>query len=246
MYHEEARRYICYSRNPSEKCNGLAGHAESISFLRALPRVVRPWLVGIGTALIVVGVGTFALLLSLPPTTVTTIHTFQGEVGAHNFDGFPLWLQNTSQGSLELSWTSAQPLTFALYHPEVCSHFPACPLGTPVVTWISMVSGYWSASGGLSFPYLLNVTNTADSAVAFLAAFTESVTVHTGLIPPVTELFVYTGGAILTVLGALAVFLGLFLRGGVYRGPPPVISRSADDVAELYPEDMPPDDDVGR
>ncbi|MFZ1024511.1 MAG: hypothetical protein WAN87_10310 [Thermoplasmata archaeon] len=207
---------------------------------------MRPWLVGIGTALVVVGVGTFALLLSLPPTTLTTIHTFQGEVGAHTFNGFPLWMENTSLGSLELNWTSVQPLTFALYHPTLCSRFPACPLGTPVMTWTSMVSGYWSTSGSLSFPYLLNITNTAGAPASFLAAFTESFTVHTGPIPPVTELFVYTGGAILTVIGALAVFLGLFLRGGVYRGPPRVVSRSADDLEDLYPENLPPDDDVVR
>ena len=107
-----------------------------------------------------------------------------------------------------------------------------------------MVSGYWSTSGVLSFPYLLNVSNTAAAPASFLATFTESFTVHTGPIPPVTELFVYTGGAILTVIGALAVFLGLFLRGGVYRGPPRVTSRSAEDVGELYPDDRTADDDT--
>jgi hypothetical protein len=211
--------------------------------LRTLPLLVRPWLVGIGTALVVIGVGTFALLLSLPPTTQTTITSFQGDAGPRANIGFPLWMQNSSQGSLELSWTSGQPLSLVLYHPTGCSRFPACRLGTPVMTWNSMVSGSWSTSGSLSFPYFLNISNGADASVAYRAAFTESFTVHTGVIPPVTELFVYTGGAILTVIGALAVFLGLFLRGGVYRGPAPVISRSAEDVEELYPEDVPPDED---
>jgi hypothetical protein len=208
--------------------------------------VVRPWLVGIGAALVVVGVGTFALLLSLPPTTLTTITTFQGEVGPQTFNEFPLWMENSSQGSLALSWTSALPLTLDLYHPTDCSRFPSCPLGSPVMTWTAMVSGYWTNSGSLSFPYLLNVSNPESASASFRAAFTESFTVHNGLIPPVTELFVYTGGAILTVIGALAVFLGLFLRGGVYRGPPPIVSRTADDLEDLYPEDLPPDDDLDR
>jgi hypothetical protein len=204
---------------------------------------VRPWLVVIGTALLLVGAGIFALLLALPPTSQTTITTFQGDIGGSDGVSIPLWIHNTSQGKLQLSWSSDAPLSVDLYHPDYCPQFPSCSLGDPLVSWTSEVSESWSMSGPLTFPYLLNLSNSGGTPVSFHVAFTENYTVHSGVIPPVTELFIYTGGAILIVIGALGVFLGLFLRGGVYQGPAPVTPRTAEDIDQLYPSGPPPEDD---
>jgi hypothetical protein len=211
--------------------------------LCVLPSPVRPWLVVIGAALLVIGVGSFALLLSLPSTTQTTITTFTGNVDSQGGESLPLWMQNTSQGTLRLAWSASGPLSFSLYHPKDCSQFPDCPTGSAIAAWTAQTSGSWSTSGSLVFPFLLNVSNTGGNAASFRASFSESFVVHAAGIPAVTELFIYTGGAILTVIGALAVFLGIFLRGGVYQGPAPIHPRTASDHDLLYPGDPPTGED---
>ncbi len=215
--------------------------------LWALPILVRPWLVGIGTALVIIGIGTLVFLLTIPPTSQTSITTFELTVPAHNGESLPLWMQNTSDGTLSLNWNSSSfPVTVTLYHPTGCAQLPDCPSGGAIATWTAKTGGQWSTTGSISFPYLLNISNDGVNAVPFHAGFTESFTVHSSLIPPVTELLVYAGGAILIVIGALGVFLGLFLRAGVYRGPAQIPSRSAEDVERLYPLDPPSQRDEPR
>ncbi len=48
-----------------------------------------------------------------------------------------------------------------------------------------------------------------------------------------TALLVDAVAVALGAVGAVALFLGLFLRGGVFRGPPPMVSRSAEDAEEI-------------
>jgi hypothetical protein len=60
-------------------------------------------------------------------------------------------------------------------------------------------------------------------------------TTHPAL-PALSLLLSEAAAGALGVIGAVALFLGLFLRGGVYRGPRPLTSRSADDAAAIASE----------
>ena len=53
------------------------------------------------------------------------------------------------------------------------------------------------------------------------------------------DLLLGAGAAGLFLVGALAIFLGLFLRGDPYGPRLPLVSRSADDVEDLAQDDPP-------
>jgi hypothetical protein len=108
-----------------------------------------------------------------------------------------------------------------------------------VATWLGVSSGQWSVSGGLRFPYLIVWNESSSTSGNFTASGVESTEVA---VPPnvVDALLVDGSAAALSTIGAVAVFLGLFLRPGVYRVPAPLVSRSADDVQDLAEPPQPP------
>jgi hypothetical protein len=86
---------------------------------------------------------------------------------------------------------------------------------------------------------VLNVSSTTGVVATFQATAVDAYTVVTPLSTGFELLLDASAGALLAVGGVL-VFLGLFLRGNVYGPPPPVVSRSADDVEEIARGGPPP------
>jgi hypothetical protein len=127
---------------------------------------------------------------------------------------------NTSSGTFTVSWQSTGAFEVALYDAPTCeSASPVCVVGTPIAHWASNESGRWGTQGHLVFPYLLVWTDRVAPAAA-LQAVSES-TAQVSNPAPVWATLATIGALVsLGAVGVLAFFLGLFLRGGVYRRPP--------------------------
>ena len=204
---------------------------------------MRPGLVVIGTLLLVLAVAAVSVVMLTPPGThetrnVWTVPTAELLAGATNFALLPG--DNTSDAELSVSWSGTVPTEVRLFEvPGCAAPSLSCARGTPAHAWSAALSGNWSERGSLVFPFLVVWNTSAPTAGTWGLTAVESIStpVSTGLW---STLVIDAASAALGVVGAVAVFLGLFLRGGAYRGPAPMVSRSAEDVHEIAGPPRPP------
>jgi hypothetical protein len=200
---------------------------------------MRTGLVLVGTALALLGAVTVATAVSYnPPSPVTHVSTTQSTwtVPALGRTTTPvLWGLN---GSFAVTWSSSMALNVALTATLCPTH---CSYGSaPITNWTGQMQGSWQSSGAPAYPYVLAFTNPnhASAAVALTAHSTVTSPV------PATDVFVQVlstlAGGVLLVIGGMALFLGLFLRRGVYVGRPTPVSRHADDAEAIAGEPPPP------
>jgi hypothetical protein len=207
--------------------------------------VVRTGLVAIGVALAVVGAG-----LSLSAFFEPGAPPLSGvnPVAAPNLQpGQPrtmiVWLHNTSSGSLGLTWVASSDVNVSLYLATNCLFVGAgtralyCPEGPPLATWASNSSGHWNTSGTIRFPFLLNLQNPGPKTVNLTAVFDEVWASSSPKVPTWIFVSVLAGGVTCLTLGAIAIFLGLFLRSGVYSDPAPEDPVDGDASALLEESD---------
>jgi len=132
---------------------------------------------------------------------------------------------NVGSGNLVIAWTSTSIVSVELYRTVPCGSPPGvCATGAAIVRWNSTESGRWSESGTLSFPVLFDVQDVGQVMVTLQGTVVEMYSV--GGLPAWAFLSFIAGGGVLIGIGGLAVFFGLFLRGGVYsertrERPPP-------------------------
>ncbi|MCI4364555.1 MAG: hypothetical protein L3K10_00600 [Thermoplasmata archaeon] len=212
---------------------------------------MRTGLVVVGVALAVVGAGlTLSAFFEPGAPSLTQVNP----LAAPNLQpGLPrtmvVWLQNTSSGSLELNWVSSSNVNVSFYRATNCGFLGVvkpsdyCPDGPPIVSWASNASGHWNTTGRISFPCLLNLQNPGPKTVNVTAVFDE-VWASTGpKVPTWVTLSTIAGGIACISIGGVAIFLGLFLRSGVYARPPR--EESLDEVRSPRgggPEKGPSDD----
>ena len=209
---------------------------------------MRPGLVFVGGLLLVLGAATIAAFNLIPS-------------GTERVDGFSIGVQpfgpnvtgsaqvlgtDASAGTLSVTWRSTAALTVDLYPAVGCPLTRSlCTSGPAVAVWTGSTGGNWSTSGTLRFPYLLVWSEPQQLRGNLTASATESTRV--AVTPaPLLVLLVDGTGAALAGIGAVAVFLGLFLRAGVYRGPSRLVSRSAEDVASVAGDKAPDDPERSR
>jgi hypothetical protein len=201
---------------------------------------VRTGLVAIGVALTVVGAGvSLAAFLEGPATSQTQLAPFSVSslpAGAATTD--VLWMQNTSSGSLEIDWVSATPMNVTFYLGGVCQMSERiCPAKNAITSWTDSSVGRWTIAGVLTFPYLLNFDNVGGKRANVTGSAVE--TYSTGAVAPPTWAFVaeLAGGISCISIGAVALYLGLFLRDGVYADPVvgPLPGDDLDDFADDDP-----------
>jgi hypothetical protein len=212
---------------------------------------VRTGLVVIGVALAIVGAGlTLSAFFEPGVPSLTQVNP----LAAPNLQPdqprtLVVWLENTSSGTLELNWVSSSDVNVSVYRATSCgfvtsnTHVLYCPDGPALATWASNSSGHWNISGEISFPLLLNLDNLGQKSVTVNAVFDE---VWASTSPPVpTWIFLsaLAGGVACISLGAVAIFLGLFLRGGVYSSGPRRDELDPEDP-EFDPDGPDPDDDL--
>jgi len=160
-----------------------------------------------------------------------------------------VWLQNTSSGTLELNWVSSATVNVSVYRATNCGFVNAnarvifCPDGAALVSWPSNSSGHWNTTGAIAFPLLLNLQNLGPTPVTVNAVFDEVWASTSPAVPTWIFLSTLAGGVACISLGAVAIFLGLFLRSGLYSRPPSGNGPDPDDL-EFDPGDLDPDDDL--
>jgi len=200
----------------------------SVLVLRIPLSGVRPGLVVVGVLLAVVGAATLLSVVVLPlaaPATAVSRSTETFVVPGQGTSSSGIHLPSASPQSLVISWASDRPLTVDLLPAAACPHGASglCPDGTPVQQWSQTEGGSWSAGSGFAGAYLLRAT--APSAVAATVNWTlveTSASVEQQLPLWSYAAFLAAGSGLLAI-GAVGIFLGFFLRSGVYAGRPPVV-----------------------
>ena len=200
---------------------------------------MRPWLVIIGVAFLTLAVGTLgSLYLPSAPGPSTSVHTFTGlpEPAPSRSSGSSPAINpvNTSSTFL-LTWRSTVNLNVSWpwgNGPSCGGGLPCAPLLQPLATWSNQTSGSWSFTGRLTGPLYLEWYNPGPSGGSISFTLRQTVTSGSGL-AGIGALLVDASLVILAAIGGLALFLGVFLRGGVYRGPAPLVSQSAEDAEAI-------------
>lgn len=186
------------------------------------PCPVRPGLVTVGVAFLVLGAGTVASIYALPmqPTTdqQSTVVPL-GFVAGHGGGQASLSGTDSSAASFRVQWSSSVNLSVDLYDAPGCSASGSCVLTNPVRSWTGNTSGDVTVTGALAFPFVLVWSNPSDASGSFQAQAVETYHAH-GALPTLTLLLVDGTAGTLILVGGVGLFLGLFLRGGVYRAPP--------------------------
>jgi hypothetical protein len=200
---------------------------------------MRTGLVLVGTALALLGAVTVATAVSYnAPTPVTHESTTQSSwtVPALGRMTTPeLWGLN---GSFAVSWTASSVLDVVLTGTH-CPSQPPCDTA-PVANWTAQAAGNWQSSGMPAYPYQLAFSNPNHASAA--VALTAHSTITTPV--PATDVWVpvlsTVAGGVVLAIGAMALFLGLFLRRGVYAVRPPLVSQHADDAETIAGPPPPP------
>jgi hypothetical protein len=214
---------------------------------------VRPGLVVVGLALLAVGGVVGYAGLTLPGTGYASGLT--ETISAPNIAPAQLrvveiTVTNSSSGSFSLSWASPATLNVSLYQGVACpspAHY--CESGRALADWPANTSGNWRHTGTIMSPYLLAMQNPGSANVTLEGSLAESYPDGTSPAPTSTVLTVLAGGVLLVTIGGLALFLGLFLRRGVYAEPesvPPRYAHELDRPREGYidPLDEPFDEEA--
>lgn len=185
--------------------------------------VVRPGLVAIGLAIAFVGAGLGGSLVLLPSGTNETVSS---TITLGVLPGAPSnWTINLTQNSgssLVVSWTTTAAANVTLWGLGACpSGTGLCPVSPAIESWTTAATGRWSTSGPLGPGLLVSVTDAAGRSISFSGTATEGYPTKGTTSLPVETLEI-AAAAVLLLIGGVAVFLGLFLRSGVYgRNPAP-------------------------
>lgn len=180
---------------------------------------MRTGLVAIGGVVAVLGAGLILALFFLSTGPASTIHVSLGNPALGGGSNFSVVVTGpgSSSGSISISWTTSAPANVTLSPANPCGT-GTCPVGPPVLSWTRSTSGNGVVSSPNASVYLLVVTNPGGAPIKFSAMVTVSST--TGItVPTWASVVIIAGGVVLLGIGGVALFLGMFLPGGVYRDP---------------------------
>jgi hypothetical protein len=147
-------------------------------------------------------------------------------------NGFAMFLlsgESHSHGTLTVQWTASAPIAAELNAGTCSAHAMGCEEAV-LQNWASARSGSFSISGAIGANYVLSWTTAPTITATVNASSLTEWGVATS--PSLVDLVAEVAGGLLAGVGAVAMFLGLFLRGG-FRGVAPMVSRSADDAAAV-------------
>jgi hypothetical protein len=190
---------------------------------------VRPGLLAVGAALAIVGAAVIVVLVApsdVPPSTHTGSWNEQDLPQSPQTYFFPA--MSSGSAVLSVTWSlGIQPTELASssvswYAATACSTGTDwCPDGPALVNWTNDTSGVWSDSGssGPMFELSVDAVGRGGTPVDLAATFSEQYRTTDRPLPMVPFLLVMSGGALLAGIGAVAVYLGLFLPPGLYPRP---------------------------
>lgn len=190
---------------------------------------MRPGLIAVGVAFALVGAGVILGIL-YPGNNPTLQRSGSADVAGlsgGNWRSFLLPATASNPATLTLSWSASSPANVSWYEARTCSTPPGtCIIAPALRLWIANVSGHWSATGDAGALYELWVYAAGGHNVSlnFTATFTEQYHAGKLTLPPIPFAITMVGGSLLAGIGAVALYLGLFLPTGVYGpfdAPPP-------------------------
>lgn len=193
---------------------------------------MRKGLLIVGIGVLIVGATFIATLVSLPPPP--------SQISARTLD-VPYVLDNSttttkvtpasaSSANVYFSWVSTIPIAVSLYDQTPCaSGNLSCTPNMPLASWALNSSGQWNSSGTIDLPVYVVLTNNGSTPATVSGTVVATYVPSTPYLPTWSLVALVTGALVLLAIGAVAAFLGLFLRGGVYARVPPA---TADSIAE--------------
>jgi hypothetical protein len=182
--------------------------------------------VAVGVVLLVVAAGVVYALWSAPSgATVQSTRLFSIQLASNGNETAYLWGSNGSAHGFQLAWHSDQPVAGTLAASTGCHGSPpTCELGARLAHWDANRSGSWSTAGDPAFPLLLVFDDPGASP-----ALVQVSQIGSSSGGPAYSSLAYisflAAGAAVGAIGGLSLFLGLFLRGGVFRPPSPEHGR---------------------
>ncbi len=202
---------------------------------------MRTGLFAAGIVIAVVGAGLLVSLFYLPPvpTNVRTASVAITDLGPGTTRSWVISEAVAASGQLSLSWTASTTVAVSLWNTASCPVGGGICSGTAITGWAANVSGVWAYSGNIRSSYLLSVTNSASTSQSFTGVLTETYQVPTPSQAIPAWALISVGGLVLVGIGAIAVFLGLFLGSGVYRPPPTEENPLEPEFAERGDENRP-------
>jgi hypothetical protein len=205
---------------------------------------VRTGLVVLGIVIAVLGAGLILTLffLSGGPVNSSQISLEDPGLAAHSNQSWVVSGPTPGSGSVTLSWTTSAAANVSLWPVTTClGPFGPCQTGPAALSWSLATTGKGTVSPSNASAYILLVTNPGNSPLRFSGA----VSVSYGPGTPLTAWswgVIAIGGITLLAIGGIALFLGLFLPGGVYQDPDGEVVAVRH--PSLPPEDPEPDERV--
>lgn len=198
---------------------------------------MRPWLVLIGVLFVTLGAGTVAVLYFAVAGTGTIVTNVVPPIpvtlGPNQTVTLPFNGTTGTSETFSLSWHATSAIHVVLQQSSPCGR--DCPGGPVLVVWDSNLSGTWSGHGPFQYPVLCQLTNPQPRGTNATISGRAVSTIPAPL-PWAYGLLLGAGAAGLFLVGGLAVFLGLFLRGDPYGPRPPLVSHSPDDLDDVEPD----------
>lgn len=190
----------------------------------------------IGVAFALVGgslIASFYFISSGMPSAASSTPVQLSVPSGQTWDD-PLSGLSSGSGTIGLSWTSSGFANVTLSKAVTCPGGSGlCPSDPPLAAWSSAARGAWSQGGSFSTTYVLTVTNAQNRALNFSATFDESRMTSGFGLPTTTWVLLTIGSILLLGTGAVGVFLGLFLPGGIYarrNGPEEYWDEDGDEL----------------
>ena len=195
-----------------------------------------------GAAIAIIGGGLILTLFvtSAGPPSTTRASYYNPDLAGH--DAWPevISRSSTSAALIGLVWSTNVPANVSLTPAAPCgAPLGVCPIGPPLFNWTNLTSGKGTASSGNASAFILEVMNPGTSILQFTGTVSVEYLPHSPL-PTWAWGLIALGGVVMLAIVGVALFLGLFLPGGVYRD---------DSEARLHmrpppgppPEEPPPD-----
>jgi hypothetical protein len=196
----------------------------------------------LGSVVAILGGGLIVTLFFLSGSPALT-----SQVSIQNLELLPatnsssvIYPSGTVPSSITVSWTSTAPANVTLTPAVPClSTAGWCPSGPPILNFSLATSGKATTSHTNTSAYILEVVNGGSAVLKFSAGVSLSYQ-PASLVPLWGWWLIAGGGVVLLGIGGIAIFLGLFLPGGVYSQGP----RSSAGRAPLDYVPPPEDSDV--
>ena len=182
---------------------------------------MRTWLVVIGVVVAGLGAGLILTLFALSPgpATVTQFAVIAPDIPAHENQSWFVPGPASGGGSITVVWNSSADTNVSLFLATTCvSPIGFCATGHPALTWLMSTTGKGTTSSSTAPAYILVASNPAADPIRF----SGSVSVTYGrapVLPTWSWGVIALGALVLMVIGGIALFLGLFLAGDVYKDP---------------------------